>query len=218
MKKMNLVLGAASTALLLAACNGTDEPSSTEEAGTAFDSIESQHETIINAAHNILEQERDLQIHFEEDLADDANGALTEGSGQVAENVSTREQYFNEIETAYAQMESDLSTVELVLENGNAEELPSDLEETASSLADAKSGISSFISQYSANLERHQQYFDGLGSEEADFQMLADGIETLNDSHVETLPAWDELEEALLTIEEILADFEMDVEEEEGEE
>ncbi|EZH67049.1 hypothetical protein DH09_03670 [Bacillaceae bacterium JMAK1] len=217
MKKKVSVSGLALTLVLLSACTDSEETASAEDAGNAVDGIEAYIQDFQTEAEQLLNVEEDLQLDFEEDLANDSEGALLEGTGQVASNLSDREEILQSLDSIHSQINQELNTIGQAIEHVDAEELPNDIEEFSVGLSDYGAELSQFIDEYRHNLSTQSEYFETLSSEEADFADITDGIENVNDTHRAMNASWYELEDTLINMQEILANFEMPTPEEEGE-
>lgn len=192
--------------ILLAGCS---ESVSIEDATSSVDEIENQKDNVIANINDILALEEGMQEEFEEDLAENESELFSEREAQVFSSLEERESHLGAINDASQTMQMENEIIEVVLEDGDSEELPvDDLEQLNEQTASLHNELEEYIEAYSSELQFQEEYFTGLG-EDDDFEFLADGIESINDSRENVHQLLDNVHEELLAAESALEDVEI---------
>lgn len=207
-----LLLPLSSTALLLGC-----EDDGIETISETANEFEETHEETVEELNLLLQDETELQTHFEETLeTDDELTSLGDGSSAVFTNLSTRMERIErlgELEEEYAAYADTLSDY-----TGDKLDI-SPLESLAGDVDQFTERLATFRGEYAENIEEQERYFEELAAEDATYEMFTDGINELNEQHEMTREHFYVLDEELSNLAEGLEDLQQTIQSaQEGEE
>lgn len=159
--------------VVLAGCS-----SGIEKTQKSVDELADSKEAIIVSLNNIQQKEMEIQKQFDEALtADEELATFSDGSAPVFENISARQEEVANLEENLSKMKdhvTDLSKLEV-------EEVPTDkmkkMLDTAQTFIEQVEG---YLPTYTEQLQAEEEIFASFGAEDATFNTLYDGVNTLN--------------------------------------
>lgn len=199
MKKRYLVTNLFAVSLFLTAC-GNDDVAKALETTT---SVETQNEQIVNDLNAISEQEKGLQSTFETTLSeDDTLSTLADKSSAVFENIETRSTSLSELKETISTMKEK----QVLLEEETSDKLPQEeLTALSTNIEELTANLEKYIAHYKTVLDEQETYFSDLGKEDATYETLTAGIETINNSDTETKALLTKLDQQLVAVQEAQA-------------
>ena len=199
MKKRYLVTNLFAVSLFLTAC-GNDDVAKALETTT---SVETQNEQIVNDLNAISEQEKSLQSTFETTLSeDDSLSTLADKSSAVFENIETRSTSLSELKETISTMKEK----QVLLEEETSDKLPQEeLTALSTSIEELTANLDEYIAHYKTVLDEQETYFSDLGKEDATYETLTAGMETINNSDTETKALLTKLDQQLVAVQDAQA-------------
>ncbi|WP_059104115.1 YkyA family protein [Shouchella shacheensis] len=212
MKRFLRFTGFITAILALVGCS-----SPTEDASKAVEAIDSQKETIVSALNEVVALESNVQEDMESDLAEDSGEALSSGEANIFTNVAERGEKIEELAKANEAMQEGNDQLASATSSEETEGLPmTELEHLQEQVESLQTHVESYVDQYQGELEAEERFFTELGGENADFEFLANGIESINESHQETTKAMQDihadLEASIATLTEVKSSLPTDAE------
>ncbi|AXF55564.1 YkyA family protein [Salicibibacter kimchii] len=187
---------------------GCSESVDIEDATSSVAEIENQKDDVIAHINDIVASEEGMQTEFEEDLAENESELFSAREAQVFSSLEERESHLAAINDSSQAMQMENDIIATALEDGDSEELPMDeLEQLNEQTASLHNELSEYVETYGSELQSQEEYFIGLG-EDSDFEFLADGIETINDSQEDLRQLLENIHDELLATEATLDDIE----------
>lgn len=211
-KQITIGVGLSSIALLLG-CD-SDGIENIEE---TVNELEQTHEQTVEELNLLLQEESELQTHFDDTLeSDDDLISFGDGSSPVFTNLSDRRnriEQLGELEEEYATHTDTLSDYTGDQLDANAlDSLAGDLEQFSETL-----GI--FREEYEQNLDEQESYFEGLVAEDATYDTFSDGINEVNEQYEITREHFYVLDEELTLLEQGIEELQQTIQDTlEGEE
>ena len=199
MKKRYLVTNLFAVSLFLTAC-GNDDVAKALETTT---SVETQNEQIVNDLNAISEQEKGLQSTFETTLSeDDTLSTLADKSSAVFENIETRSTSLSELKETISAMKEK----QVLLEEETSDKLPQEeLTALSTNIEELTANLEKYIAHYKTVLDEQETYFSDLGKEDATYETLTAGMETINNSDTETKALLTKLDQQLVAVQDAQA-------------
>lgn len=210
--KILLFLGTSSL-LFLSGCQN--------ELGTLSDhseNVSTLSDETVTEINNITTSESNLQELYETTFEEDEDlSSFQDESSPVFENIGNRRA---SIENIQARTE-ELGEISSSLESYEPEEVdPNQVEAWSASLQDSIDTLSSYTDTYTNSLEEQVSYFQSLGSEEANYETLVEGIESIQSTDQNIKDVLESLDQALSQLNEENSNIQSTVQalSEEGEE
>ncbi|MFC6464475.1 YkyA family protein [Marinilactibacillus sp. GCM10026970] len=174
-KKTYALAGLGLTTLLLASCSGDN----VEEIQSAVGEMDQIHGNIVDEMNGLSEEEMNLQTTFDEALAsDDQMSTFADGSAPVFENISSRRDRIETINT----LREDFESQEEIIADYDGDSLSEEELSGLNAKIDEFSGqLESFTSNYETSLTAQEDYFTSIGSEDATYDTFSSGITELNE-------------------------------------
>jgi len=179
--------------LFLSGCS-----SGAENAMAVTESIQTDEEALITEMNNITEVESKLQSAFESTLNEDEElKTFADGTSDVFANIETRNDSLQTVEEITGQMEEHYSS--LTENNGGLPE--AELEALTGSLETITSTLNEFTAHYADALSAEATFFESLADEDATYETLEEGIETIVSENETTAQFLVDLDEQLVSLE-----------------
>lgn len=161
--------------ILLAGC--TNEAANLQK---KVDSVVSEKEELVVSLNSIQEQEANVQKNFDDSLSADGElKSFQDGTAVVFENIKTREEEVGNAKDILKKIQADQEE----LTGFEEETLPLDLlHEFSSTVGEIDRLVEDYLSAYENQLNQEKEIFQSLGGEEADFNTLYEGVDTLNET------------------------------------
>ncbi|WP_225743984.1 YkyA family protein [Marinilactibacillus sp. Marseille-P9653] len=174
-KKTYALAGLGLTTLLLASCSGDN----VEEIQSAVGEIDQIHGSIVDEINGLSEEEMNLQTTFDDSLAsDDQMSTFADGSAPVFENITSRRDRIETINT----LREDFESQEEIIADYDGDSLSEEELSGLNAKIDEFSGqLGSFTSNYESSLTAQEDYFTSIGSEDATYDTFSNGITELNE-------------------------------------
>ncbi len=174
---MLLLLLALSSAALLLGCENDGIETIAE---TAIE-LEETHGQTVEELNLLLQEEAELQRHFEETLeTDDDLTSFGDGSSPVFTNLSDRKERMERL----GELEEALAIHAGTLREYTGSQLDVNALDGLAGDVDRFSEIlGTFRGEYEQNLEEKERYFESLAAEDATYDIFTDGIHELNAQH-----------------------------------
>ena len=194
-KKINLLLGFASSALILSGCGGM----SVEDVKESTDIIQSSFEDVIKTHDELVQLEMNMNEQFEEVLAQDEElTTIQDESASVSQNIIERqtilEKLNDPVDKIYEQAE--------VLNAYDGDKLSQDsLKEIVDTFTIFTVTIESFSAEYEQSLETQKGYLSQISAEESDYEEFSNGLETVNDNYLALQDFTAEFDSELVNVE-----------------
>ncbi|MER2179588.1 MAG: YkyA family protein [Carnobacterium inhibens] len=194
MKKRYLATNLFAVSLFLTAC-GNDDVAEALESTT---SVKTQEEQIVSDLNAITEQEKNLQGTFETTLSEDESlSTLADGTSAVFENVDARSTSLSELKETTTAMKEE----QTLLDEKMSDELPQDeLDQLTTSIETLTASLDEYVTHYETVLEEQKTYFTELGKEEATYDTLTEGMETINEHDTKTKELLLQLDKELVEV------------------
>lgn len=177
-KKIYVMLGFATSALILSGCSGM----SAEDIKESTDIIQSSFEDIIKTHDELIQHEINMNDQFEEVLAqDDELTTIQDESATVFQNIIERqailENLDDPVETINEQAE--------VLATYDGEELSSDtLKGIVDNFTAFTASLESFTAEYGESLETQKNYLNQIAAEESNYEDFSNGLDSVNENYL----------------------------------
>ncbi len=144
-----------------------------------IDSLTSEKEDMVVSLNTIQNKELEIQDNFDESLLADAElKNFNDKSAVVFENIDTRGTEIENVKEILEKMKADQED----LQGFDDESLPLDQIATFSNTVDEMSTlVDGYALEYEAQLSEEKEVFQSLGGEDADFNTLYDGVDSLNE-------------------------------------
>lgn len=197
-KKVNLMLGISSSALILSACSEM----SVEQVKESTDTIQNSFEEVIQVHDELVQIESKMNEQFESVLAEDENlTTIQDESASVFQNILEREtileQLVDPIQTINEQAEK--------LKTYDGEELSNDeLQKTVENFIAFTNSLEKLSSDYNDSLETQKNYLNQIAMEESNYEDFSTGLEATNENYLA-------LQESTKTVDGEMVDFEMNL-------
>lgn len=197
MKKKYLVTHLFAVSFFLAACGNND----VAEALESTSSVDSQKEQIVSDLNAITEQEKSLQSAFETTLSQDESlSTLADGTSSVFENVATRSNSLSKLKETTASMKDE----QILLDEKTSAKLPQDeIDRLTTSMAELTGTLEEYVTHYETVLAEQETYFTDLGKEEATYETLTTGMETINEHDSKTKEVLLQLDQQLVEVQDL---------------
>lgn len=171
MKKISWLLLAST--LFLTACS-----SEAESVQSEVQSAYATKEELVVSLNEIQTKEAQIQADFDEAIAADEELVnFKDGSASVFANIESREEALESVQSAVTSLQEEAEK----LQGFEGETLPIEaIHAFAATINEINSIVTDYAASYEEQLEQEKQIFESFGSEEADFDTLYDGVETLN--------------------------------------
>ncbi len=194
MKKRYLVTNLFAVALFLTACGNND----VAEALDSTTSVKTQEEQIVGDLNSITEQEKNLQGTFENTLTEDKTlSTFTDGTSAVFENVDARSASLSELKEATTAIKEE----QILLDKKTSDKLPQEeLDPLTTAIETLTASLDEYITHYESVLVDQETYFKELGKEEATYETLATGMETINKQDAKTKELLLQLDQQLVEV------------------
>lgn len=194
MKKRYLATNLFAVSLFLTAC-GNDDVAEALESTT---SVKTQEEQIVSDLNAITEQEKNLQGTFETTLSEDESlSTLADGTSAVFENVDARSTSLSELKETTTAMKEE----QTLLDEKMSDELPQDeLDQLTTNIETLTASLDEYVTHYETVLEEQKNYFTELGKEEATYDTLTEGMETINEHDTKTKELLLQLDKELVEV------------------
>lgn len=158
------------------------------------DSVTSEKEEMVVSLNAIQSKEMEIQGSFDESLLADVElKNFQDESALVFENVKSREEEIQKVKEVLKELQTDLEDLNAFEEETLPLEQISSLTQT---LQEINKVVEPYISAYENQLSEEKVVFQSLGEEEADFDTLYNGVDSLNkmsDQNLESLRPLTEL-------------------------
>lgn len=177
-KKINLMLGFASSALILSGCSGM----SVEDVKDSTDIIQSSFENVIKTHDELVQLEMNMNEQFEEVLAQDEElTTIQDESASVSQNIIERqtilENLNDPVEKIYEQAE--------VLNGYDGDELSNDtLKGIVDTFTTFTVSIENFSAEYEQSLEAQKDYLNKIADEESNYEDFSNGLDAVNENYL----------------------------------
>lgn len=180
MKKRYLATNLFAVSLFLTACGNND----VAEAIKSTTSVETKTEQVVDDLNAITEQEKNLQQTFEATLSkDESLSTLGDGTSSVFANVDARSAALSELKETAAAMKEE----QLLLDEKMSDELPQEeLDKLTTGIEHLTATLDDYITHYETVLAEQANYFTDLSKEEATYETLITGMETINKQDTKT--------------------------------
>ena len=194
MKKRYLVTNLFAVSLFLTACGNND----VAEALESTSSVDTQKEQIVSDLNAITEQEKGLQGAFETTLSEDESlSTLADGTSGVFENMDTRSTALSELKEATTAMKDN----QILLDEKTSDELPQEeMDQLTTSIEELTVTLDDYVTHYETVLTEQENYFTDLGKEEATYETLTAGMETINEQDSKTKELLLQLDQQLVEV------------------
>lgn len=185
----------ASTLLLVGGCSNR-----AEEALTTTESIDTHKNELVTELNAISETEAELQPAFETTLAeDDELSTLSDGSSEVFTNIEARRESLQAVEEKATSLSEDHTAL---TEGENADLPEAELNALVESLEQTTSSLDEYTSHYASTLDTQTQFFESLAGEDASYETMSEGIESISSEDETTKQYLLDLDEQLSSLEE----------------
>ncbi|UJF14754.1 YkyA family protein [Jeotgalibaca sp. MA1X17-3] len=152
------------------------------------DLVSSEKEEIVVSLNTIQNKEMEIQGDFDESLLTDAElKNFQDESALVFENVESREEEVQKLKKVLEEVQTDVEDLNAFEEESLPLEQISSLTQT---IEEINKIMDAYISTYENQLSEEKVVFQSLGEEEADFDTLYNGVDSLNemsDQNLESL-------------------------------
>lgn len=159
--------------LVLAGCS-----SGIEKTQKSVDKLADSKEAIIVSLNNIQQKEMEIQTQFDEALTTDVElTSFKDGSAPVFENISVRQEEVANLEDNLSKMKDHVAKLSKLEE----EEIPGN--EMKGMLDTAQifiQQVEGYLPTYTQQLQAEEEIFTSFGADDATFNTLYDGVNTLN--------------------------------------
>lgn len=198
-KKLNLGIGLATSALLLAACGGV----SVDEIEESKDQLNTTFQNVIDTNEQFSQSEENMNGQFEEVLAQDEELAtLQDNSATVVQNIDDRQALLDE---STAQVEAINEQAEFI-STYEGDDLPADtLQQISSDFQDFSNHLNDYYSRYQESLDTQREYLNQIAAEDANYEDFSTGLDTVNEDYLNLQEATVELDNQLVTYNEHIA-------------
>ncbi|WP_034550144.1 YkyA family protein [Carnobacterium funditum] len=149
------------------------------EALKSTETIEPIQQTIVSEINAVTKQEKGLQETFELALSkEQKTNPFTDENSAVFKNIEERK---NSVKTIN-ESTTKLNTTQKSLVENDGDKLPEDtMNSLTDSMKELSTSLNEYTKQYSKNLVEEEKYFKSLGTKEATYQTLTDGMTTVNE-------------------------------------
>lgn len=194
MKKRYLVTNLFAVSLFLTACGNND----VAEALESTSSVDTQKEQIVSDLNAITEQEKELQSAFETTLSEDESlSTLADGTSGVFENMDARSTALSELKETTTTMKDN----QILLDEKTSDELPQEeMDQLTTSIEELTVTLDDYVTHYETVLTEQENYFTDLGKEEATYETLTAGMETINEQDSKTKELLLQLDQQLVEV------------------
>lgn len=166
----------------------------------------------ITEINNITETEGNLQAAYETTFQEDEDlSSFSDESSPVFENIQMRKDSIENVQSHT----SDLEDISTSLADFEPEEIdPNLVSSWSDSLQTSVDTLNSYTDTYTTSLDEQTSYFQSLGTEEANYETLANGVEniqatdqTINDLLAELDQSFSQLKEENSNIQNTVQDL-----------
>ncbi|MDE1548789.1 YkyA family protein [Jeotgalibaca caeni] len=169
--------------LFLAGCS--NEAAKLQE---EIDSVSAAKEELVVSLNDIQTKETELQGNFNESLeADEELKNFADKTASVYTNMESRKETLATISETLETIQEDYEDLSAFDE----ESLPMDqVAALTDTIKEMDTAVKAYVPAYEEQLSKEEEVYQSIGSEEADFNILFDGVSTLNelsDENVERL-------------------------------
>ena len=177
-KKINLMLGFATSALILSGCSGM----SVEDVKESTDIIQSSFEDVIKTHDELVQHEMNMNEQFEEVLAQDEElTTIQDESASVSQNIIERQTILEKLNDPVDKINEQAE----VLSTYEGEELSQDsIQEIVDTFTTFTGTIESFSTEYEQSLETQKDYLNQISAEESDYEEFSNGLDTVNENYL----------------------------------
>lgn len=180
MKKRYLVTNLFAVSLFLTACGNNDVAEALESTST----VDTQKEQVVSDLNAITEQEKGLQGTFETTLSEDESlSTLADGTAGVFENIDARSTALSELKETTTSMKEE----QILLDEKTSNELPQkEMDQLTTNIEELTATLDDYVTHYETVLTEQESYFTDLGKDEATYETLTTGMETINEQDTKT--------------------------------
>ena len=177
-KKINLMLGFATSALILSGCSGM----SVEDVKESTDIIQSSFEDVIKTHDELVQHEMNMNEQFEEVLAQDEElTTIQDESASVSQNIIERQTILEKLNDPVDKINEQAE----VLSTYEGDELSQDsIQEIVDTFTTFTGTIESFSTEYEQSLETQKDYLNQISAEESDYEEFSNGLDTVNENYL----------------------------------
>lgn len=176
-KKMNLMLGFASSAIILSACGGM----TVEDVKESTDSIQNSFEDVLQTHEELVQLEGNMNEQFENVLSQDEELAtIRDESADVVQNINERQTVLENLNDPIAEINEQIEVLNAYegdeLSNENLKSITENFTQFTNELAD-------FSAEYEQSLSIQQDYLTQIATDEANYEDFASGLEGVNTNY-----------------------------------
>lgn len=177
-KKINLMLGFATSALILSGCSGM----SVEDVKESTDIIQSSFEDVIKTHDELVQHEMNMNEQFEEVLAQDEElTTIQDESASVSQNIMERQTILEKLNDPVDKINEQAE----VLSTYEGDELSEDsIQKIVDTFTTFTGTIESFSTEYEQSLETQKDYLNQISAEESDYEEFSNGLDTVNENYL----------------------------------
>lgn len=175
MKKRTTAAYVLTAALFLSGC-ANDGVADAMESIQTIDSIE---QTLVSELNTVTSKEKGLQESFESALAEGKkNTSFTDGKSAIYKNIEERK---NSVKTI-KESTDELKTTQKTMNENDGEKVPNkEIDPLIGSMKELRASLDDYTKQYDKSLAEEEKYFKSLGTEEATYETLTDGMKVVNE-------------------------------------
>lgn len=176
MKKRTTAAYVMTAAFFLSGCTNDG----ISEAMESIETIEPVEQKIVSELNTVTKKEKGLQETFESALSEEKKvKPFANKDSAVFKNIDERKSSMKTIEESIDELKTTLKS----LTENDGDKLPKDeMDSLTKAIKELSTSLSNYTKQYSENLEEEEKYFQSLGTEEATYETLTDGIIAINES------------------------------------
>lgn len=175
MKKRTTAAYVLTAALFLSGC-ANDGVADAMESIQTVDSIE---QTLVSELNAVTAKEKGLQESFESALAEGKkNTSFTDEKSAIYKNIEERK---SSVETI-KESTDELKATQKTMNENDGEKVPSkEIDPLIGSMKELRASLDDYTKQYDKSLAEEEKYFKSLGTEEATYETLTDGMKVVNE-------------------------------------
>lgn len=194
-KKINLMLGFATSALILSGCSGM----SVEDVKESTDIIQSSFEDVIKTHDELVQHEMNMNEQFEEVLAQDEElTTIQDESASVSQNIMERQTILGKLNDPVDKINEQAE----VLSTYEGDELSEDsIQKIVDTFTTFTGTIESFSTEYEQSLETQKDYLNQISAEESDYEEFSNGLDTVNENYLALQDFTAEFDSELVNVE-----------------
>jgi len=179
--------------LLLAGCTG-----GTKQVLAVTESVQASEEELVKELNKITKVESELQGAFEKTLDEDEKlETLADGTSDVYANIDSRKESLDKVEEILGQLQEDYSSL---ADNDKVPE--AERKELTTSLEAVTDTLDKYMKHYKETLADQKSFFESLAGEDATYETMTEGIDTISSESETTRDYLLELDQQLVSLEE----------------